>query len=129
MSGYVKISEGLLTSSAWALPDSTRMVWITLLLCADRRGEVFASLPWLARRAGVTEEQCEAAISSLAGPDPTSRTPTYEGRRIEPIEKGWRVLNFEKYQSMGELHRQRNRARQAKYRQRQKAALAAKGTG
>lgn len=33
-------------------------------------------------------------------PDAYSRTPDNEGRRIEPIDGGWRLLNHEKYRAL-----------------------------
>jgi hypothetical protein len=33
-------------------------------------------------------------------PDPDSRTPEHEGRRIEVIDGGWRLLNHEKYRAI-----------------------------
>lgn len=68
-----------------------------MLAMMDARGEVFGSVPGLTRRANVTREECERALASFMAPDPDSRTPDFEGRRIEPIEGGWRLLNHAKY--------------------------------
>jgi hypothetical protein len=40
------------------------------------------------------------AITTFLSPDPDSRTPEHEGRRIEVIDGGWRLLNHEKYRAI-----------------------------
>ncbi len=94
---FTKLFNTLTDSTVWAEPNATRIVWITLLSMADRRGRIFASVPGLANRARVTVEEAETALERFMAPDKYSRTPDHEGRRIEPIEGGWRLLNFEKY--------------------------------
>lgn len=71
-----------------------------MLAMADRRGRVWASIPGLANRARVTLEEVEAALQKLLSKDKYSRTSEFEGRRIEPIDGGWRLLNHEKYRSI-----------------------------
>ncbi|MFA6958542.1 MAG: hypothetical protein WC538_21955 [Thermoanaerobaculia bacterium] len=56
-----------------------------------------ASIPGLSDAARVTLEQAEDALTVLQSPDPYSRTPDYEGRRIETIDGGWRLLNWQKF--------------------------------
>ena len=68
-----------------------------MLAMADRAGRVQASIPGLANRARVTLEECEHALERFMAPDRYSRTPDNDGRRIEPIDGGWRLLNYEKY--------------------------------
>lgn len=71
-----------------------------MLAMADRHGRVWASVPGLANRARVPLEDAKLAIATFLGPDEYSRTPDNEGRRIEPIDGGWRLLNHEKYRSI-----------------------------
>jgi hypothetical protein len=71
-----------------------------MLAMADRHGRVWASVPGLANRARVPVEDCRTALDSFLGPDRDSRTKTNEGRRIEPIDGGWRLLNHEKYREI-----------------------------
>ena len=77
--------------------DKTRILWITLLAMADQHGEVYSSIPGLARVSGMTVAQAVASLDKLLAPDPYSRTPDYEGRRIAPIDGGWEILNHGKY--------------------------------
>lgn len=71
-----------------------------MLAMADRKGRVFASVPGLANRARVPLEDAQIAIDTFMSPDKYSRTPEHEGRRIETIDGGWRLLNHEKYRSI-----------------------------
>jgi 5-methylcytosine-specific restriction endonuclease McrA len=71
-----------------------------MLAMADRRGRVWASIPGLANRARVSVESTQKAIQTFLSPDPFSRTSDNEGRRIEPIDGGWRLLNHEKYREI-----------------------------
>lgn len=80
--------------------DKTRIVWITLLALADKNGEVQGSIPGLARLAGVSVEDCQAAIEKLLSPDKFSRTQVADGRRIEKIDGGWELINHAKYRAL-----------------------------
>lgn len=71
-----------------------------MLAMADRMGRVFASVPGLANRARVPVEDCQIALDTFLAPDRYSRTETNEGRRIEKIDGGWRLINHEKYRDM-----------------------------
>jgi hypothetical protein len=94
---YVKLFASITESTIWTEPAGTRLTWIAMLARANMRGEVFASIPGLARLANVSLQECEAALRTLLSPDPYSRTPDFEGRRIEPIAGGWRLLNFVRF--------------------------------
>ena len=89
-----------------------------MLAMADRKGRVWASVPGLANRARVDLEDARKAISTLLAPDPDSRTPDFEGRRIEPIDGGWLLLNYAKYREMRDdaERAEQNRQAQARYR-------------
>jgi hypothetical protein len=97
---YTKLFSSIVTSTIWVETDRTRIVWITMLALADRNGEVQASIPGLARIAGVPVPDCEDALQKFMSPDPYSRTPDDEGRRIEKIDGGWALINHSKYREM-----------------------------
>ena len=126
MSGYTKLFSSILQSTIWCESSDTRVVWITMLAMADRDGVVEGSVPGLARTAGVDRDDAEAALASFLAPDRDSRTKEHEGRRIEVIDGGWRILNYEKYRERAskEDAAEKHAARQRRYdeRQRQKAA-------
>lgn len=97
---YTKLFNSIVTSTIWLETDRTRIVWITMLALADANGEVQASVPGLAHVAGVPVEDCRAALDKFLSPDLDSRTKDDEGRRIEPIDGGWHLLNHAKYRAM-----------------------------
>ncbi len=123
MNGYAKLFGDILDSSIWHEANETKLVWITMLAMKDDQGLVSSSIPGLAKRAGVTLGECQAALNVLLAPDPYSRTKAHEGRRIEPKPQGWNVLNHFLYQDrMGEADRREyNRIKQAEKRARDKA--------
>lgn len=96
--GYTKLFARLIGSTIWRQDSKTlKIVWITMLAMANKHGEVMTSIPGLADFAKVSLEECLEALSILKQPDQYSRTPDNEGRRIEDIPGGWRILNFLKY--------------------------------
>lgn len=97
---YTKLFASITKSTIWSEPMATRIVWITMLAGCNRSGEYYASVPGLARDANVSLSECEAALATLLAPDPYSRTPDNEGRRIEPIDRGWQILNHAKFDRM-----------------------------
>lgn len=119
---FTKLFSSILDSTIWQEPKETKIVWITLLAMVDRNGEVYASIPGLASRAGVTLAECEAAIECLSGPDKYSRTKDNDGRRIEEIDGGWILLNHGKYRELlsSEERKEYNRRKQAERRARLK---------
>lgn len=98
--GYTKLFSEIITSTIWAENDETRIVWITMLALKDKWGIVGATVPGLAHMARVDVEVCRRAIDKFLAPDKDSRTPDYEGRRIEIVDGGWRILNHDKYRRL-----------------------------
>lgn len=94
---YTKLFSSITESTVWGEPYSTRIVWVTMLAMADARGNVYGAIPGLARRANVTLQETEAALAAFLAPDPYSRTKDEDGRRIEGIDGGWRLINHAKY--------------------------------
>lgn len=94
---FAKLYAQILTSTVWQEPESTRLVWITLLALKDEDGYVGASVPGLAHVARVSMEDCETALATFEAPDEHSRTKDFDGRRIEVVDGGWLVLNADKY--------------------------------
>jgi hypothetical protein len=122
---FVKLHSSILDSSVWLEDDKTRLVWVTLLAMADRDGVVESSVPGLAHRAHVPRRACERALEIFMAPDPDSRTPDHDGRRIEKVPGGWRLLNYEPYREKGsaEESRVKNAERQQRFRERQRDAV------
>lgn len=118
MTGYTKLFGSILGSTIWREDPATKVVWVTMMAMADQDGIVEASVPGLAHLAGVTVEETESAVAKFLSPDPHSRSPENEGRRIEPVDGGWRLLNHSKYREKMSLDdiRERARIRQQRFR-------------
>jgi hypothetical protein len=117
MSGtFVKLFGSILNSSMWCADGDTRLVWITMLLLADADGNVWGAIPGVARQAGVEVDACRRAIDYLSAPDPDSRSSELEGRRIVPIDGGWRVVNARKYREMQTSGQRKASERSRRYR-------------
>jgi len=71
-----------------------------MLAMANKRGSVFGTPPGLANRARVSLECVLKALEKFQQPDKYSRTKDNEGRRIEEIDGGWRLLNYEKHREL-----------------------------
>lgn len=121
MTGYTKLAASILHSSIWSEDDRTRIVWITLLAMANQHGEVLASIPGVARMAGVPIADAEKALRRFLSPDPYSRTPDKEGRRLEAIEGGWLLVNHAKYRAAFSRDDQKAKTAQRVARHRAKA--------
>lgn len=122
LNGYTKLFSSILASTIWREQNHVRLVWITMLAMADKDGVCEASVPGLADLARVPITDCEDALRVLAAPDPYSRTSEHEGRRIEPIDGGWLLLNHAKYREKMNLEDRREylRQKQAESRARKK---------
>lgn len=96
---YTKLFHRIITSSIWDEPNSTRIVWITMLAMSNQDGYVGSTFKSLCLLSRTTEDECRAAINTFLSPDKDSRSPEHDGRRIEQIDGGWRILNYEKYRN------------------------------
>lgn len=122
MFGYTKLFESIVTSTIWQEDLATKVVWITMLALKNGRHEVEASVPGLAHVAGVSLQDCEAALKRFESPDPYSRNQEHEGRRIQKVSGGWLILNGAKYQMMlnEEERKAYKAAKQREYNRRKK---------
>jgi hypothetical protein len=113
---FAKVFQKMLDSSVWTESTSTRIVWITFLLSMDSDGFCeFASAENVATRARVKLCHTREAISILESPDPQSKTPDDDGRRIQRVQGGWLVLNCKKYRDIanhGDLRKSRLKSSQ-----------------
>lgn len=100
MNGFAKLFGNIVTSTIWCEDNETRLVWITMLAISDKYGNVSGSIPGLAQISRVSVKGCRNAIQKFLSPDPDSRTQEHEGCRIEEIEGGWHIINYQKYREM-----------------------------
>ena len=94
----------MLDSSVWRQKSKgTRLVWVTMLMMKDAEGIVRAGVPGITDRARVSRKECEKALKELSEPDEDTMTQENEGRRIEKVAEGWKVLNHEKYRTSEDI--------------------------
>lgn len=110
--GFTKLFGSILASTVWQEPHATRLTWITMLAMSDKDGIVSSSVPGLAHFARVSVQECEAALATFLSPDPYSRTPDHDGRRVEKVAGGWRLLNHGVYRDRRDDAATRERKRQ-----------------
>jgi hypothetical protein len=124
---FTKLFSSITESTIWAEPDHVRILWITMLAMCDRQGRVYATIPGLAGRARISVEQCEEALGKFTSPDKYSRSKEFEGRRVEEIDGGWLLLNYERYRELrdSEADKEKKRRWAAKHRAYEKRRLAA----
>jgi len=95
--GFTKLDSCILDSSVWFESVYTRVVWVAFLAKADANGFVAASYQGMQHASNVPADEFGKAVKVLESPDPDSRSPEHDGRRIEKVEGGWVVLNYRKY--------------------------------
>lgn len=75
-----------------------------MVILANRHGEVDMTADALSRRTTIPIEIISEGIHRLLEPDPDSRSPVEEGRRIVPMDParnwGWRIVNYERYRNI-----------------------------
>lgn len=93
-----------------------------MLAMKDRDHMVRSTPKALSLFARVTELELQSALDAFSAPDPSSRTSEHDGKRIEPVEGGWLILNGEKYRKLlsAEERREYLRIKQAEFRKRKK---------
>jgi hypothetical protein len=98
VSGFAKLDSGIVNSTIWVQPHDVLRVWIWFLSQADGKGNVNTAAPALSLICMVPLERMREILTLLESPDPDSRSPNDDGRRIEKLEGGgWRIINYGKY--------------------------------
>lgn len=110
--GYAVVFVRILDSSL-AANHEARYVFEDFLLLADEKGIVNLHFQALSKRTGTPTDFLKRAIASLEAPDPDSRDPQNDGRRLIRLyparEWGWRIVNWAKYwDAFVQLCRQEN---------------------
>jgi len=111
--GFTKLDESILQSSIMAAKPKTFKVWIALLAACGSDGTARVSPTFLARVCYLGMKEVEQALEELSSPDPLSRTTENEGRRIERVDGGYYIINYQKYREKGisEAYREKERLR------------------
>jgi hypothetical protein len=97
--GYTPIFDSVFQGSLcgkW--PDIG--IWALMLAMQDKNGEIDAHPTYISTVTGCPVGEVEECIARFCQPDPSSRTPDQDGRRLIPIPGrgfGWTVVNHRKY--------------------------------
>jgi|GEM_PF-5193541 len=102
MAGFAKLFGSIVTSSIWCQDHKVLRIWIAMLATCDSDGIVEGSVPGFASLCRVSIDDLEIALEVLTGPDPHSRTPDNEGRRVQVVPGGWKILNYKIYRDRGQ---------------------------
>lgn len=100
---YGKIFASMFSGSLYG--DWEAIVTLTVMVVlADKHGDVDMTPEVLSARTSIPLDIIRRGIASLEAPDPKSRTPDDEGRRILRVSDtrdwGWRITNYNHYREM-----------------------------
>ena len=121
---YTPIFKDVLTSRVWALPDAHLRVWLWLQLQADPEGFICADVTGVAVGARVSGKDAREALEvlSLADAD-ADPSDVNQGRLLERVPKGWRVVGHEETRELAK--REAQNARNRKFMRKSRAATKA----
>ncbi len=131
---YSKLFSSLVHSSLWCQPDHIRLLFITLLALSDRDGIIYGSRAGLERAACIDPDAClnRDPWKELMEPDSNSsdllRNPDNEGRRIEEIPGGFKIINYTYYRGLRDAEDRRIQNQEAQRRHRQKVSPSKPGS-
>jgi len=112
---FDSIYDGTLVEDWRALVTFQQMI----ILC-DSDGLIDMTPRAISRRTGIPIDHIEAGIRILESPDPCSRSPEEEGRRIVRVDShrdwGWKLVNHAEYRNMKD-HETRKEYKRKKQRQ------------
>lgn len=98
---FVQMYDGTLGTKG---PWQALITFQQLLILADQDGVVDMTAEAISRRTTVPLEIIQQGISELELPDPNSRTPDEEGKRITRLSAdrdwGWHIVNYAKYRDI-----------------------------
>jgi hypothetical protein len=85
-------------------PWEAMVTFMQMLILSDPEGVIDMPAGAIARRTGIPLEIIEKGIAVLEQPDPNSRRPDNEGRRIIRLDDhrtwGWQITNYVHYRDM-----------------------------
>lgn len=122
--GYAKLFDSLWSGSLYGQFNASA-VFMVLLSLADKDGQIDMTTEAIAGRTGWPIEFIQEGIRQLEAPDPRSRTPDADGRRIIRLSAhrdwGWFVTNHDKYREEERSAERREYLRVAKRKERDAA--------
>ncbi len=121
---YAKVFAQIFDSSI-ADDYKLRHFFMDLLVLADINGVIDMTPTAIAGRTRIPLAEVTAHLAALEQPDPESRTPNHDGRRIAKLDDhrswGWCIINYEKFRAIAseEQRRSKTRERTKKWRESQ----------
>lgn len=94
---FTKLDDGIVFSSIMGEDDSVFRVWIILLATCKQDGVSRISPVFLSTITKKPPEEIIRCLDILKNPDICSRSKNDEGRRIELVDGGFKIINYEKY--------------------------------
>ncbi len=122
---YGKVFASMFTGSMMGVGSHVYSVMTYAIVNADADGFVELNARLLSVLIGDPQDRIEEAIAYLCKPDPDSRTPDQDGRRL--LKKGqflYQLVNYAYYREIRKREDRREQNREAKRRERQKAKSA-----
>ena len=124
---YGKIFASMFKGSLYGQWEAI-VTFTCMIVLADAEGEVDMTAEALAAQTSIPLDIIRKGIADLEAPDPKSRTPDEEGRRIVRVSDdrdwGWRITNHAAYRAIRSAEERRDYMRQY-----QRARRAAASTG
>ncbi len=119
--GFTKLDEEIFDSSLTTAGPVPFAVFVLLLAKARPPDGVARVAPSvMAGRLLISKEECLRAFGVLQAADPESRSPESDGRRIERVDGGWRIINYLKYREKRDPDARREQNREAARRARER---------
>jgi hypothetical protein len=110
---FAQMYDGTLATKG---PWESLVTFQQLIILADKRGVVDMTPEAISRRTTIPLEIVLKGLQNLQQPDPDSRTPTEDGRRIVRLsdsrEWGWQIVNYEHYRNLRSTDERREYHRQ-----------------
>ena len=92
----IMIGCSIIDSSLWFHDGNVCKLFFTMLMMSDEDGIIYANKLGIFHRAHLTRQEGERALNILMSSDPNSTSKKCEGRRVDEIGRGWRIVNLEK---------------------------------
>lgn len=102
MNSWTPLWSQVVDSSLWEEKPTVRVLFVTMIALKDADHVCRVDAYRLHKRANISEEETVEALKILESPDKKRKLlkQEFEGRRIQPVEDGWLILNGQKYRSM-----------------------------
>ena len=100
---YGKIFESIYEGSLYGHWEAI-VTFQAMIVLANEDGELDMTPQALAGKTSIPIHVIKAGLAILQKPDPDSRSPLHEGRRIIPLEEGrafgWQIVNYTHYRNL-----------------------------